>query len=493
MITTLNDDGSIEHIKALFPEDVVLIPRQSIMLNQSIPMLSPILGIFIYFQMSELITKPYKTICILRDPACVSFEIILHRIQVDTNIPIIVYALDSNETETIFTQAHNYEDLYVFLFQSADNFRLLDGIQHSLSSATTKMVFLLEADAPMDVVESLAIATLSDRLQRYVLIRTDGRVWLQYAQLERYALNLNNTNGTISLMERVHFAQLSDVIPSTNVTVHIYYAPPHSWLATIPRKNGANTSVDVDDDDDFDIEIIGTDSLMTYDIAQQLNVQPEICSNVAMYANYREWFKASYQSAYMQNNGLDLFNTRLHRWRASHIFDINSVDDVADLYCTSEIIDPQRFQDKSRNRDYLYPHASDCMSIVVPVNKMRKTFLQILGHQAIVVPVVVVTVLLAIVRVSARRESAVQAVLLTFGTFLAQQNAPEPRRFSEKLWLCLMLLIALLASMVVSSTMYKIVMTITYEEEIDTMEQLIESGLPIFMLHGLLDYYNAAE
>lgn len=164
----------------------------------------------------------------------------------------------------------------------------------------------------------------------------------------------------------------------------------------------------------------------------------------------------------------------------------------ADLYFSSVALDPK--PDTHRQFVDLYPHTSDCWALLVPISKHRLTFAQNVIQRPIMHVIIVTLVVLMLFRLQRRLEPVSDAVLLTFGALLAQLNVPKPRRCSDYIWTVCTLLGAIFATIVLSGTIFGIMMHIKYAPEIDTFHQLIESNLVICGKHvGLDDYYMFEE
>lgn len=154
---------------------------------------------------------------------------------------------------------------------------------------------------------------------------------------------------------------------------------------------------------------------------------------------------------------------------------------AADLYISSTPMEVNDLSDSRDNLENCYPHDTDCLIILVPTSKVRESFMCNLLHRSIVVPIGFVVFLMTLVRMAQRGEICCDAFMFTWGIFLSQQFERHPRTLSEHILVLCILSFAFYAVMLMSTTIYTIVVTTNYTPEIDTLPQLIESGLHVYM------------
>lgn len=157
----------------------------------------------------------------------------------------------------------------------------------------------------------------------------------------------------------------------------------------------------------------------------------------------------------------------------------DSSADRADLYFSSTIMRPSDDFNDIDQLEYLYPHDTDCICVMVPVTKDRKPFLAILFQEPILIPIGCCLLTMMLLRIVQRQEPWPDAILCTIGMFFAQQFRRENRTVTESLWSGWMLAFVFYSTTLMSSTLYQIIVMTSYEPEIDTFAQLKASNIPI--------------
>lgn len=149
-----------------------------------------------------------------------------------------------------------------------------------------------------------------------------------------------------------------------------------------------------------------------------------------------------------------------------------------DFYFTSTPVDPHpNSNDKFVN---LYPHSTDCWALLVPVIMKRLNFLNTFVHQPIFWLFTGTLLLLMMIRFLCYDDGIATAVLLTYGAFFTQLKVPHPQRSADYIWTICILMCAIFASIVLSGSIYGILVHIKYEPEIDTFQQLLATDLLIY-------------
>lgn len=138
----------------------------------------------------------------------------------------------------------------------------------------------------------------------------------------------------------------------------------------------------------------------------------------------------------------------------------------------------------------MYPHASDCLALLVPVSTIRLSFLKSFIQKPAIALIIISLLILMLSRSLRRLEPFGAAVLLTFGAFFAQLKVPTPKRISDHIWTVCILIAAVFTTIILSGSMFELLVNIKYAPEIDTFEHLIASDLVIYAKKtGLDDSY----
>lgn len=130
---------------------------------------------------------------------------------------------------------------------------------------------------------------------------------------------------------------------------------------------------------------------------------------------------------------------------------------------------------------YCYPHGFDCLSIVVPRSKQHEFFLhRIVGHKF---TWAVMLTLLAFVffRFCITGEQWSTAILVTVAFFFVQNFRNNKMKPSEHLWTAFMIVFGFFSITIMSTMLYASLINNKAVAEIDTIEQLAASGLPVYV------------
>lgn len=129
----------------------------------------------------------------------------------------------------------------------------------------------------------------------------------------------------------------------------------------------------------------------------------------------------------------------------------------------------------------LYPHGMDCMSVIVPKSKHHVLFIIQIAKRKALIAIAITFALFVILRSAVSGEGLFTSLFVTLEICLAQNFIRLWDRPSECFWMVSMLAFALFSAIMMSSMLFVSLVNYEYQPEIDTMEQLVESGLTILV------------
>lgn len=141
--------------------------------------------------------------------------------------------------------------------------------------------------------------------------------------------------------------------------------------------------------------------------------------------------------------------------------------------------------------EYLYPHGFECMSILVPSIRQRTNFILMVFRNETTILILITFFMFVVARIIIESTSTsgwFSEFMLTLEICLAQKFIKSPKSTREFIWVIGLLLFALISVVILASISYKSLVEKLYESEIDTLEQLANSELNIFMTRDQPDW-----
>lgn len=137
--------------------------------------------------------------------------------------------------------------------------------------------------------------------------------------------------------------------------------------------------------------------------------------------------------------------------------------------------------------DYFYPHATDCLSVLVPKSKQKISFMfQVVRYDATFV-IFITYLLFSILRIFMKYAPLSEWFLVFFKTLgfcLAQQKPGKLKSRRDYMWFGGVLVFSYVVVVLLSSILYQSLVMSRFEPEIDTAEQLAKSNLKIIVPEG---------
>lgn len=251
----------------------------------------------------------YQTTIIFYDRTLAPFDAIVDTLH-SVGLPTRIYPFETDYHPAVLRQ-HTQMQLYMFLYASEERLNLTELVFGRLQAVAHRLVYVQDASDSVDRLEELAEHHLNV-LQRYLLVRSDGVVLWRRNHVIRMQVDLFDVPEVKALMQRVYAASVNDLAAWT-ATVFVHYYPPFSMLSPMY-------------DEHEQLELIGTDTLMAYDIARSLNATVRMCTDVQQVdASFRKWFSPEAAvSPYGKDLGARLFSKRVVLQRPADEFDFDA-------------------------------------------------------------------------------------------------------------------------------------------------------------------------
>lgn len=139
--------------------------------------------------------------------------------------------------------------------------------------------------------------------------------------------------------------------------------------------------------------------------------------------------------------------------------------------------------------ELLYPHTSRCIRIVVPQITTRRGFFQKLWQNYIVLSVCLSVLLLLITKIVFNRSHRVQDWMQMFFSIIAalfgQIQQKITNKLSETIWNTVLILLIIFSTATLSAISYQSLISVKYVRQIDTLNDLMDSNLQIFVQKSL--------
>lgn len=154
----------------------------------------------------------------------------------------------------------------------------------------------------------------------------------------------------------------------------------------------------------------------------------------------------------------------------------------ADLYVSAQQIRGDNDEDIT---EFMYPHDTECLRIVVPRIKTEQRFAEKLSHNSIVQSICLTALLMFISKIMLNRSYDVHDWTVTFFSLLAVLFGQKRQKVSPKLWETIwnaqLLLTVIFSTAALSAICYQTLVSVKYVNQIDTLNELIKSNLRVFV------------
>lgn len=262
-----------------------------------------------------LLTNPnfrqnnYKNAIVFYDP---SFDFMDHLIQIVNSEVSIPTKIRTFQNGSHLLKARQYEqpnDLNIFAVLRASDLYQFKEIQHSLFYSDHRLLLIMSVEeTDLQLLESIQRNTLGFR--SFLIFRPNCELLvyrvLQSVKLDRYQLDLTSPDTVIEIMHTVYNWRNLD-LPYWTPNIFVHYYPPFNMVVPNYNMEGKFS----------DIELIGTDPLMAYDIAKRLNARGRIVTDLDTVAVGYNWFYGdnAVQSSYADFSHYPKFFDRIVVYR----------------------------------------------------------------------------------------------------------------------------------------------------------------------------------
>lgn len=146
------------------------------------------------------------------------------------------------------------------------------------------------------------------------------------------------------------------------------------------------------------------------------------------------------------------------------------------------------YQEKETNNimasEYLYPHGSDCLSIIVPKDNKLESFLEKFLHDETIQSIFIIFFLFVLVRIILERSSMhkwFSDFFITLGIFLPQNFIKNISSNTVLIWLMGLLPFSVITTCLLSSIIYKTLVEKLFSPDMNTLDELIQSNLTLLL------------
>lgn len=152
------------------------------------------------------------------------------------------------------------------------------------------------------------------------------------------------------------------------------------------------------------------------------------------------------------------------------------------MYITSNIMQINKQDAAASETVDCYPHNFDCLSVLVPRTNRHELFLKEIAKRKSVWAILITFGMFVVLRSIVTGDNLIISNHSTLAILLAQHFwRKRQMRPSECLWMMLMMVFALFLTTILSSLFFVSLVNYKYVPQIDTIDQLAESGLTILV------------
>lgn len=135
--------------------------------------------------------------------------------------------------------------------------------------------------------------------------------------------------------------------------------------------------------------------------------------------------------------------------------------------------------------EFIYPHTTECLKIVVPRIKTEQRFIVKLAQNSIVQSIGLTMALMFISKIILNHSYRVHDWTITFFSILAVLFGQKRQKVSKKSWETIwngqLNLLVIFSTAALSAISYQSLVSVKYVNQIDTLQDLIKSNLKIFV------------
>lgn len=213
----------------------------------------------------------YTSVVVFIDADCPLLDEILELLNAEVRIPMTIYSFEGGGE--VLQAARQYEEPNnLVVFAVRNGLWKLKLVQHSLFYSDHRLVVMMNSDdEDQHLIES--VRENMSRFKSCLLLKPNGELWfyrsLKTEQIIRYQLDANRSESVIQILHSIYNWR-REAIPKWNATVFVHYYPPVSMVAPNYNSDGRYIAT----------EIVGVDTLTAYDIAERLNANARLVTDV---------------------------------------------------------------------------------------------------------------------------------------------------------------------------------------------------------------------
>ncbi len=146
--------------------------------------------------------------------------------------------------------------------------------------------------------------------------------------------------------------------------------------------------------------------------------------------------------------------------------------------------------------EFLYPYEMKCLRIVVPRIKTTQRFVEKLCNNSVVQCVCLIVLVMFISKIILNRSLRVydwaQTLFLIVAMLLAQKHPKVSTKLWETIWDVQVVVMVIFSTAALSAISYQTLVSVKYVPQIDTLNDLIDSNLSIYVEKSKQDIFEAS-
>lgn len=216
---------------------------------------------------------PYNNVVVFFDAGCPYIDLTLRVINAEFGLPIKMYTF---KERTILPAAQQHEEpnnLVVFAIRNADEMMKIKSIQNALFHNDNHVVLMMSTDdQDRQLIDNIRRNMFT--LREFVILCVNGDLWL-YRRIHteiilNYQLDFSQPESVAGTLQSMYNWLPQDLL-RWNATIFVHYFPPYGVPIPIFDSSGKYIAT----------EMAGVDTLMAYDIADRLNADSQLVTDLA--------------------------------------------------------------------------------------------------------------------------------------------------------------------------------------------------------------------
>lgn len=257
---------------------------------------------------------PLCTAYVVYDSPQLQIDPILETLQHDAAYTVLVSPFNNVPHKFITREEHDESHVYIFVFSNVRQFHRIDEIAGRLTTPAPKIVLLLDTDSSVADLTRRAAVELR-RLERYVLIRSDGEVLLNLQHLRHLRVNLTDRSDVDALQVQIQ-RRVQAERNRNDITIFVHYRLFYCMMVPIGVERDGHA---------VEYELLGSDVMVASSVARQLRrTDVKISTDGMLLDPMLKTFKRIENNYDEHKIDMYDFNARLFTFKPAHVFDFNT-------------------------------------------------------------------------------------------------------------------------------------------------------------------------